>query len=71
MEIQAAYHPVEQKLTVLVADRGTWRTRQIDPAPRTRGRGIPLMEVLSDRATIETSADGTRVLLEWHGITRS
>jgi len=71
MDIQAAYHPAEQKLTVLISDRGTWRTRQIDPAPRTRGRGIPLMEILSDRATIESSADGTRVLLEWHGITRT
>jgi serine/threonine-protein kinase RsbW len=71
IDILAAYHAAEQKLTVLISDRGTWRTRQLDPAPRTRGRGIPLMEVLSDRATIETSAHGTRVLLEWHGITRT
>lgn len=71
MDIQASYHPAEQKLTVHVSDRGSWRTRQTDPVPRDRGRGIPLMEALSDQATIETSKDGTRVRLEWNGITRT
>ncbi|MGZ8802130.1 MAG: ATP-binding protein [Mycobacterium sp.] len=70
IDVKATYHPAEQKLTVFVCDRGTWRKRQTDPAPRTRGRGIPLMEALSDRATIETSGDGTRVRLEWTGINR-
>lgn len=71
IDIQATYHPTEQKLTAKICDRGTWRTRQTDPAPRTRGRGIPLMETLSDQATIETSTDGTRVQLEWNGISRA
>ncbi len=72
MDIQATYHPPgKQKLTVHVCDRGTWRKRQIDPpAPRTRGRGIPLMEALADRARIDTSGEGTRVELEWNGISR-
>lgn len=70
MDIQATYHPAEQKLSVQICDRGTWRPRQTDPAPRTRGRGIPLMETLSDRAAIETSTEGTRVRLEWNGIGR-
>ncbi len=52
-----------------ITDRGTWRTPQTDPAPRTRGRGIPLMETLSDQAIIEPSSAGTRVRLEWHGVT--
>lgn len=68
IDVQATYHPAEQNLTVDICDRGTWRKRQTDPMPRTRGRGIPLMEALSDRATIETSATGTRVRLEWNGI---
>ncbi len=67
-DVQASYLPAEQNLTVHICDRGTWRERQTDPAPRTRGRGIPLMEALSDRATIETSPTGTRVRLEWNGI---
>ena len=58
-------------MTVFVCDYGTWRPRQINPAPRTRGRGIPLMEALADEATIETSADGTQVRLEWNGVTRT
>lgn len=70
MDIQATYHPGQQKLTVHICDRGTWRERQIDPAPRTRGRGIPLMEALADRTRIDTSGEGTRVELEWNGISR-
>ena len=68
IDIQAVHDPDGQKLTVDIRDRGTWRTPQIDPAPRTRGRGIPLMETLSDEAAIDTSADGTHVRMVWHGI---
>jgi serine/threonine-protein kinase RsbW len=71
IDIQAEYLADQQKLLVSVSDRGTWRTPQIDPAPRTRGRGIPLMETLSDEAAIETSSDGTRVRMEWHGVSRA
>ena len=71
IDVQAAYYPGEQKLAVSICDYGTWRPRQIDPAPRTRGRGIPLMEALADQATIDTSADGTQVRLEWTGVNRT
>lgn len=71
IDLHGTYHPAEHRLTVDVNDRGIWRERQVDPVPRTRGRGIPLMEALSDRATIDTSAAGTRVRLEWDGITRT
>ena len=70
IDICAAYDPRTETLTVEITDRGTWRTPQTDPAPRTRGRGIPLMETLSDQAIIEPSSDGTRVRLQWHGVTR-
>ena len=60
IDIQAAYDPGEQTLTVLSPTAAPGATRQIEPAPRTRGRGIPLMETLADDATIETVADGTR-----------
>lgn len=69
IDIEATYLPGSQKLTVQICDRGTWRTRQTDPAPRTRGRGIPLMEALSDDASIETSEEGTRVRMAWNGVT--
>ncbi|MDY6999650.1 MAG: ATP-binding protein [Actinomycetota bacterium] len=68
IDMQAAYHSDKQTLTVDICDHGTWRTPQTDPAPRTRGRGIPLMETLSDEAAIDTSTDGTRVRLTWRGI---
>ncbi|TDL07407.1 ATP-binding protein [Mycolicibacterium obuense] len=70
IDICALYDAERQILTVDITDRGTWRTPQTDPVPRTRGRGIPLMETLSDRAIIEPSTQGTHVRLEWHGVTR-
>ncbi|MGD9619391.1 MAG: ATP-binding protein [Mycolicibacterium sp.] len=68
IDLVATYHPAEQKLTVDVSDQGRWRPQQADAAPRTRGRGIPLMKALSDRAAIETSGQGTLVRLEWYNI---
>ncbi|PRC47017.1 anti-sigma regulatory factor, partial [Mycobacterium sp. ITM-2017-0098] len=70
IDIQAVYHANTQTLTACISDRGQWRKRQTEPAPRTRGRGIPLMETLSDDAKIEPSSSGTTVRLEWRGITR-
>lgn len=71
IDLVAVYDPAGQKLTVDVSDRGTWRPRQAHPASRARGRGIPLMEALSDRTAIETSGQGTVVRLEWNGVRRN
>lgn len=68
IDIQAVYDPGTRTLTACISDRGTWRQRQVEPAPRTRGRGIPLMETLSDDATIEPSKSGTTVRMNWRGI---
>jgi anti-sigma regulatory factor (Ser/Thr protein kinase) len=69
MDVLAWHDAVESTITVLVSDQGSWRTPLV-PSVRTRGRGIPLMEALSDRASIETSDHGTRVTLEWTNIAR-
>lgn len=71
IDMRAIYDSDGQKLVVEISDRGTWRPRQVDPVPRTRGRGIPLMETLSDESAIDTSDDGTRVRLTWNGIGRA
>ncbi|KWX68888.1 ATP-binding protein [Mycobacterium sp. NAZ190054] len=71
IDIHAVHDPQAQTLTVCIEDRGMWRKRQIEPAPRTRGRGIPLMETLADCATIEPSTSGTTVRLEWRDVRRS
>lgn len=68
--IRANYHADDQKLTVTVSDEGSWRVPEPQPADRSRGRGIPLMRELSDALSIETSPGGTRVRLEWLGVTR-
>ncbi|MGE0220298.1 ATP-binding protein [Mycolicibacterium sp.] len=68
IDMEADYAADTGTLTVTIRDRGVWRARQTDPLPRTRGRGIPLMEALADEASIETSPGGTRVRLQWNGV---
>ena len=69
-DVHATYDPIESVLTVNVSDQGEWRMSNPMAASRFRGRGIPLMTALSDRAAIETSADGTLVSLAWTGVHR-
>jgi serine/threonine-protein kinase RsbW len=64
IDLHAVYDEDARTLTVCIEDRGTWRERQTEPAPRTRGRGIPLMEALADVATIEPTTSGTTVRLQ-------
>lgn len=69
MDMLAAFDAAEGVLTVTVADQGVWRERTpAAHANKARGRGIPLMEALTDRAEIDRSPSGTRVLLQWTGI---
>src|ERR1700752_2014948 len=65
MHVLASYDGGAATLTVTVTDEGNWRT--VDPATTElrRGRGIPLMHALADHATVDSSATGTRVSLEW------
>lgn len=68
MDLTASYDAAESSITVVVSDRGVWRITDGQDESRTRGRGIPLMRALSDRAAIETSADGTTVHMVWTGV---
>ena len=54
---------------VIVADDGTWRPASPRDSISVRGRGIPLMNALTDHAVIEPTDAGTRVCLQWHDIT--
>ncbi|KAA0081938.1 ATP-binding protein [Mycolicibacterium sp. P9-64] len=67
MDIVAWHDAVASSITVLISDQGSWRTPAV-PSARTRGRGIPLIEALSDRASIEASDHGTRVTMEWTNV---
>jgi anti-sigma regulatory factor (Ser/Thr protein kinase) len=69
MDMQAWHDVVASTITVVVSDRGSWRPPQ-EPGVRSRGRGIRLMEALSDRTSIETSDHGTHVRLEWTNVGR-
>lgn len=70
MDLIAHYDPDSASLTATIADQGVWRMPNPGPPARTRGRGIPLMEALSDRVTIETSTAGTQVRMQWDGVAR-
>jgi anti-sigma regulatory factor (Ser/Thr protein kinase) len=65
MNVEAQYDCSAATLTVTVTDQGAWRN--VDGVAREikRGRGIPLMHALADRATVDSSPTGTRVCLEW------
>ena len=70
MDLTASYDPVESALSVVISDRGQWRTAAPAPGDRRRGRGIGLMTALADHASIQTSLDGTTVRLSWTGVHR-
>src|SRR4029453_13275728 len=64
MDVQAHFDGRAATLTVTVTDQGAWRTA--DPATKElkRGRGLPLMHTLADRAAVDSSQAGTRGCLE-------
>lgn len=71
LDVSAAYDRRSDTLTVTVDDRGRWRQKV--PAQhhqQLRGRGIPLMEALTDEVTISRTPHGTRVTLTWTDLTR-
>ena len=68
MHVRADYDRSAATLTVTVTDEGAWKSADPATKGRSRGRGIPLMEALADRTTVESSAAGTRVSLEWNRI---
>ena len=69
MQVHARYDGGAATLTVTVIDQGAWRDTDGVARQLKRGRGIPLMYALADRATVDPSPTGTRVCLEWNGVT--
>jgi serine/threonine-protein kinase RsbW len=68
MDVDAQFDPLAGVLTVTIADQGSWRHRASVAPSKARGRGIPLMEALTDSTSIDCSQGGTRVNLQWTGI---
>lgn len=64
MSVTAHYDAGNRRLTAIVSDQGAWLQKEPDESS-TRGRGIQLMRALSDRVTVDGSATGTRVQLEF------
>ena len=70
MDIRASFDPDSSALSVIVSDRGLWRTAAPTPGDRTRGRGIAIMTAVADDASIQTSMRGTTVRLTWTDVQR-
>ncbi|OMB96431.1 anti-sigma regulatory factor [Mycobacterium sp. NS-7484] len=68
MHVEADYDEDTAVLTVTVADEGQWRIAETDHKNPARGRGIPLMRALTDRAVIDSNHSGTKVRLQWDHI---
>ena len=68
MTLDANYDPARNTLTVVVADEGRWQALQPPSPRRNGGRGIPLIHALADRASVEPSAHGTTVHMQWNGV---
>ncbi len=71
MHVRADYDGDKAVLTVTVTDEGVWRIAETDHKNPARGRGIPLMRALTDRAVIDTNHEGTEVRLQWDEIDQS
>lgn len=65
MHVRADFDRESGRLTVTVTDEGTWRPATAQLANSARGRGIPLMQALTDHASIEPTDAGTAVRLQW------
>lgn len=71
MHVRAAYDDAAAVLTVTVTDEGRWRVNDNGSHNVARGRGIPLMHALADRADIDSTAAGTEVRLQWDHIAQN
>jgi serine/threonine-protein kinase RsbW len=70
IDLHATYDADADTLLVTILDRGHWRQNVPEPATvdrrhALRGRGIPLMHMLADEATIDSTPSGTQVTLKW------
>jgi serine/threonine-protein kinase RsbW len=56
-------HGDEQTVRVIVTDHGRWRPQTA--ADPLRGRGLPLIRLLSDPAEVTSTSQGTVVIMTW------
>jgi serine/threonine-protein kinase RsbW len=64
----AEHDSASSALTLTVADEGRWRDVDATERRQSRGRGLPLIKGLADRAAIDTSESGTTVRMVFDGV---
>ena len=68
VDVRAEFDRSTSILTITVTDRGSWRDDSEREPRRTRGRGIPLMQALSDEVGIDAGSQGTTVCMRFGNI---
>ena len=53
----------EGRIVICVADFGFWRTPPVEPS--TRGRGLPIIDAMSDDVQLDSSTSGTTVKISF------
>ncbi|MGU3654611.1 ATP-binding protein [Mycolicibacterium sp. A43C] len=65
MSIEARHDSDARTVQLCVVDRGHWLDPCSGPENPARGRGLNLMRALCDDLTVDGTADGTRVCLQF------
>ncbi|WP_052493105.1 ATP-binding protein [Rhodococcus sp. MEB064] len=63
IDLRAEFGP-EGSVVIRVTDQGIWTISADDPR---RGRGLPLIHALAHEASVETTDQGTTVVMRWVG----
>lgn len=61
-DLRAEHAADTGRLEIAVRDHGSWSSSEPGPL---RGRGLPLIETLTDDVTVTSAAAGTEVIMRW------
>ncbi|MBY6363007.1 ATP-binding protein [Rhodococcoides corynebacterioides] len=61
-DLRAEHSRDTGRVEIVVRDHGSWQSSEPGPL---RGRGLPLIETLSDDVTVTSAASGTEVIMRW------
>jgi serine/threonine-protein kinase RsbW len=68
LSLEAHHDSTANRLDVTIRDFGRWRETVQAVPDNTRGRGIPLMKALADKAVIDRGPSGTVVVLQFDDV---
>lgn len=67
MTLELAYDPAKMTIEIVIGDQGQWMPPESHSHNAFRGRGLPLIRMLSDACKIDGGSHGTTVRLRFCG----